>query len=707
MLNKMLSPFTSIISRLKYGQKFMLISVLFMIPVAILLYIWVSTQQDEINFIKSEQVGVEQVSELMPFMLQVQQHRGLVNGYLNGNKEAKVQIEAKQQEIAELIEQMEAKLREKNPPQFYKKWVSVKKEWDVIHSSYESLTASDSFERHSNLVNQIEELIVSVADESDLSLDSDINSYYTMKLIVEELPALIEGSAVIRGRGNGVLASGTLTDEVKMQLRLESSRSREALVNLKKAIAKIAENNSSMNRELPKKGEQAAQKIENYLSLLDQEILNKQRMSMNPDTFFAEGTAAIATAAEVFQLATVELDHTLQERIHDSAAARNTTLLITAVVLILVAVFYAAFYRSVMDTVSALKQRAEAMAKGDFSQDIVLHTRDELQLVGIAFNEMQKSMNRVLSNSQQIAAITSESSRQLTEISRESTMAMQQVAGSVQGVSEGTITQKRTTAEAATAMNEMSKGVLRIAEAASEVAMVAMRANEQAQLGNQQLEETVNQMASIKKTQVESARIVAKLDEHSAHIGQIIQAIMDVAKQTKLLAMNANIEAERAGEYGRGFAVVAQEVGKLAEETSRSGKSISDLLTVIRSLVVDTVSAMDSMQSEMNVGMESIERTKAAIHRILNDIRLVSEQIQEVSATSEEMSAEMEEVTASIAEISDISHKTSDEAETMAAAAEEQLASMEQIQCSTEALKDMSQQLQDDLSKFTLREMTV
>src|SRR5690606_12259577 len=117
-----------------------------------------------------------------------------------------------------------------------------------------------------------------------------------------------------------------------------------------------------------------AQNIQNYLGLLDQEILHKQVMSMDPDTFFAQGTDAINSAAEVFQLATIQLENTLQERISDSVAARNVTLVITAAVLLLVALFYAAFYRNVMDTVHVLKQRAEAMAKGDFSQDIVLNT---------------------------------------------------------------------------------------------------------------------------------------------------------------------------------------------------------------------------------------------------------------------------------------------------------------------------------------------
>src|SRR5690606_5087583 len=171
-----------------------------------------------------------------------------------------------------------------------------------------------------------------------------------------------------------------------------------------------------------------------------------------------------------------------------------------------------------------------------------------------------------------------------------------------------------------------------VAEAASEVAMIAVNANEHAERGNQQLTETVNQMASIKKTQETSSRIVAKLDEHSAHIGEIIGAIMDVASQTKLLALNANIEAARAGEHGRGFGVVAREVGKLAEETSKSGETISNLLNDMRAIVEETVSAMDSMQLETNAGMVSIERSQSSIHQILNEVRLVTEQIQEVSA---------------------------------------------------------------------------
>jgi methyl-accepting chemotaxis protein len=705
MLNRMLHPFTVTIARLKYGQKFLLISVLFMIPVLLVLYQWFTSQQTEIDRIKREQLGVDQVKALMPFMLQIQQHRGLVNGYLNGNHEAKAAIEAKQQEIAQLIDEIETAFQKDGLPQTYESWTAVKSGWDDLLPAYENLTPPDSFDRHSGLVRQVEELIASSADESGLTLDSEIESYYTMRLIVQELPALIEGTAVIRGRGNGVLASGKLPDETRLTLLLEAVQSDEALVNLGHSLSRIAELNRSEDGELLRTGERAAREIRNYLGVLEQEILHKHPMTMNPDAFFAQGTDAIASAGEVFRFAAAQLEDTLRKRIRDAESAQNLALSITAAVLLLVALFYSAFYRSVVETVNVLKERAEAMAKGDFSRDIVLHTKDELQVVGVTFNEMQRSLNRLLGNNQKMASVAYDASRQLADISHESTAAMQQVAVSIQEVAEGTTAQKRTTAEMGTTMNEMAAGVQRIAEAASEVANLALRANEQAEHGNQQLSQTVNQMVLIKKTQVESSEIVAKLDEHSTHIGNILKVIQEVAEQTKLLALNANIEAARAGEYGRGFSVVAQEVGKLAKETSLHGETISNLLHVIRSLIGDTVAAMHAMQTETDRGMDMIGRSQTALNRILDDIRLVSEQIQEVSATSEEMSAEMEEVASSIAEISHISHKTSNETDVIAASAEEQLASMEQIESAAAELQNMSRQLKDDLSKFRLREL--
>ena len=677
---------------------------LFLIPVLYSLYSLVSAEQREIQNLRIELAGVKQIDDLMQIMLEVQQHRGLVNGYLNGNRDAKAKIEEKQQGIHAKMEQVDGDFHNKDSSKALEQWMSVRQEWEHLLASYEGLAASESFNHHSQLVNEIKQLMIYSADESGLTLDTDINSFYTVKMTVEELPTLIEGAARIRGLGNGVLASRTLTAEDRLELLLESRISEEALAEINMLLAKIAEYDSEHTEELLTAGEQAAQSIEYFLGLLDAEIINKAVLDMAPDAYFAKGTEAIEVAVELFHHGLERVVQLLEDRIDDAINARNATMIFTFGCLLLVVIFYIAFYLNVMDTVRTLKQRAEAMARGDFSQEIVLKTRDELRLVGTALNDMQDAMNRVLSYNRIMAETTLQSSLQLADISSDSTRNMQQVAASLQGVSEGTTIQERTVREMATALNEMSTGVMRIAEAASDVANLAAQTTENAEHGIQQLEDTVRQMASIRQTQEESSRIVAKLDEHSTHINDIIHTIMQVANQTRLLSLNASIEAARAGEQGRGFAVVAHEVGKLAEDTTRSAKSISELLGVIRSLIDQTVAIMDSMGMETTASMESIQRSGTAIQRILADIQRVNDQIQEVSAISEEMSAETQEVTASIAEVSSISHKTASEAEMMAASAEEQLASMEQNLSSSEQLKEMARKLEEEMSKFRLRE---
>lgn len=397
-----------------------------------------------------------------------------------------------------------------------------------------------------------------------------------------------------------------------------------------------------------------------------------------------------------------ELEQVLQQRIDELTATRNMLLGLTALSLLLVAIFYVAFYRNVMVTVAALRNRADAMAKGDFSKELNLETRDELRQVGLSFNEMIRSLNGLLRRNQIVSEQAAASSEELTAISHESTQAMKQIAESIQGVSEGTDVQRVSADETSKAMNEMAVGITRIAEAASEVADAAVKVTGNAQVGEEQLGQTVRQMNSIQASAVRSGEVVSKLDEHSAQIGQIVQAVMAIAKQTQLLSLNANIEAARAGEHGRGFSVVASEVGKLAEQTSESVQTISELVRDIRTLVSENVKAMSEMKSETASGLASIEQANTTIGDILHEVRSMSDQIQEVSAAAEEISAGMEEVTASVGEVANISNKTSDEAETMAAATEEQLASMEEIQASAEALRDMAQQLQDDLSHFVL-----
>lgn len=703
MWEKLLLPFTAMMRRSKYKQKFMIISLLFIVPLMYLASAWFYDKQEDVQHLKDELAGIEQLTQIWPLALQVQQHRGLANGYLNGNTESKSQLEAKSAEITGALADVEREFNQKDYPDSYNRWTQVIGAWQELSSKYETMEAPQSFAAHSQIVADIINTVKVVSDESKMTLDNELTSYYMIDLLVNDLPNLVEYTAIIRGKGNGVLAAGTLSPELESELRALEQLTEATITAVNNSLARLDSLSHEHNEELIDRLETIGQLAENYLAVLNKEVINADKLQMKPDDYFAQGTDAIAQMNELIGLLKQSVTDGLTARKAEFQLELNIIVSILIVAAIFIVLAYIAFYRNVIDAVNMLKLRAQAMAAGDFSQSVELKTRDELSEVGVAFNDMRASVSRVLQKNQVMANTVLESSSNLATVAQESTEAMKQVAESVQVVSDGTTSQKRTTGESSTAMNEIAIGVNRIAEAASEVAFVAIRTNEQALHGNEQLDHSVQQMGIIKQSQQRNSEIVKRLEQHSIQIGKIIGLIMELSAQTKLLSLNASIEAARAGEHGLGFAVVAKEVGSLAEQSTHSTAEISKLLEEVMHIVKENVEAMESMSQETDAGIQSIHRSKESLDQIMSGIRLVSEQIQEVSATSEQMSAEMEQITASITEIAVISEQSANEAETMAAAAEQQLAATEQIQSSAQSLQQMSVQLQADLSKFILQ----
>ena len=190
------------------------------------------------------------------------------------------------------------------------------------------------------------------------------------------------------------------------------------------------------------------------------------------------------------------------------------------------------------------------------------------------------------------------------------------------------------------------------------------------------------------------------LGERSAEIGTITEVINGIARQTNLLALNAAIEAARAGEHGRGFAVVADEVRKLAEESSTSAQKITDLVQLIQQDTSQAVAAVKENSAETENGMEVVTKAGTAFEQILNAVNKVAGEIQEVSAGAEQMAASSDEVVKYMDQISSIAMGSSEGAHNVSAATEEQLASMEEIAASSSSLSQMSEQLQEQVNKF-------
>ncbi len=399
---------------------------------------------------------------------------------------------------------------------------------------------------------------------------------------------------------------------------------------------------------------------------------------------------------------------------------------------------------------------AGSLAEGDLTQ--IVNPLSDKDILGNAFfkmvNALRNSIGMVANTAKQVAT----SSNQLATAAIQAGQATNQIAATMQHVAEGTNQQSQAAGQTANAVEQMSRAIEGVAQGAQEQAaaisktsqitaqlstaiqQVAANADavtqssngaaQAAQTGNQTVTATISGMDTIRTRVNLSAQKVQEMGQRSQQISLIVETIEDIASQTNLLALNAAIEAARAGEQGKGFAVVADEVRKLAERSSASTKEISALISGIQQTVNEAVQAMDEGSREVDNGVDLASQAGQSLENILKAIADVNQQaqaamvathqmnaaanelvsavdsvsavVEENTAATEQMSANSAEVTTSIENIASVSEENSAAVEEVSASTEEMSAQVQEVTASAQSLADMSKTLQDIVAKFTL-----
>ncbi|MDC0764486.1 methyl-accepting chemotaxis protein [Brevibacillus sp. AG] len=337
-----------------------------------------------------------------------------------------------------------------------------------------------------------------------------------------------------------------------------------------------------------------------------------------------------------------------------------------------------------------------ADGKGDLTQELTVFSKDEIGQLAGSFNRMLANLRELISQVREHAQQVAAAAEQLTASSKQTSQATEQIAITIQEMTEGTDRQSQNVEESQQEVEEISAGIEKIAARAQSVSAAAASTSELATEGDRTIQQSVSQMNGIGETMEHLTALVGGLGKRSEQIGQIVEVITQISGQTNLLALNAAIEAARAGEHGRGFAVVADEVRKLAEQASASAQEISQLVASIQMETNEAVLTMEKGSQEVSDGMGGVARAGEAFSQIRDAVVGVTNEIQEVSTAAHTLTESTGKVGQSMQMIATVAQSAVSHSVGVSSATEEQLASMEEIYSSAASLASLA----DDLEKL-------
>lgn len=409
----------------------------------------------------------------------------------------------------------------------------------------------------------------------------------------------------------------------------------------------------------------------------------------------------------------VETSSLLSQKIQDAfdqaqseATSKTTFAIILAIIIVIVAVIIGAglsrfMYQIIAKPIYKLRNSVSDIAIGNLTaEDIEVNTKDEIGELAQSFNEMKLQLKTILSTLAENAEHLNTTAEELSASTQEVTASSFEIANqsdiSVANAKRSAISAK----ESSFAMEETATAISKIAEATQVLHNSALNTESIADQGEVNIQSASAQMSSIYDSTKLTTQLIQKLSKQSEEIQGITNIITGITEQTNLLALNAAIEAARAGEHGKGFAVVADEVRKLAEQSKNSANQIVQLTSEIQLETRNVEKAVQSSLATVEDGVNVIQKAGKSFNEIVQAVDDMKVQIENISAVSEQISASTEKVAASVSDITSSSVLTAEQLETTASDIQLQVSTLQEISSVSTDLTDRATSLQEIVNKF-------
>ncbi|KAA0949537.1 methyl-accepting chemotaxis protein [Pseudomonas sp. ANT_H14] len=639
-MNSLLYPAIALMNRLSFGMKFSLISVLFFLPMLVTNYYlvrdsWREFQGTQIELQSLDLLGSSLTlrRDLETLNNQVQINATLGQSGKAGDIEGK--ISALEQSVLERLQGFKAMAAD--PEQVA---VFEGKRDEMIAAFKAQQTESSLLSKSAligKLLNKAQMLSQIIASQSGLSRDPQSDLRQLSELITSVTPqvtqTLGEGRAMgAYSLGQGFLNSSSSTRFDELLQQLEKLQAEYGL-KLQDALG----SSKAAHGALDALANASQGSLKQGSELFEEQVVMAETLDAPWQGFYDEVSSLMAKTYQFDDATLTFLDQQLQARLSQNRTHMVVLVSALAAVFLLIVYLYGGFYASTRTTLRRLGAMMDKVAAGDMTVTFVAQSRDELGDLGQVFNGTVAKIHDLI---ERVGQTVSEVERQAGQVESVSARSNQAVSG-----------QRSQIEQVATAMNQMSATAQEVARSAAAAVSSAHSVNDETLSGRGLVQSQQGSIALLASEIDQSVLVINQLAIDSQSISRVLEVIKSIAEQTNLLALNAAIEAARAGEQGRGFAVVADEVRTLAKRTQHSTEEIEQMIAKLHSGVGAAVKAMGSSHQMANGTVGQSEKVQQALENILGAVGMIVDQNQQIAAAVEQQTAVAHNIDQNIVEI--------------------------------------------------------
>ncbi|MEH8165838.1 methyl-accepting chemotaxis protein [Aeromonas veronii] len=661
----MFNPAIRLGNQLSFKYKFLLWSCLMLLPLAYSMTNLLGRLQDDNVQANRELAGVVNLTPVPAIEQALLTHRNLVTRHAYevdpvGDDQVKAAAQAVDQSLQAFADTRQ------NTPSFE----VIQQGWAALQSEAGKLEVEQSNLRHDKLLTEVRHLYKHITASSSLIQDPALGTYYMVILASERLPQLRDLLAQVRDRAATIADFGLFQAEGYSGLRFRLDLISATLQELEADLTLLYQIEPAYRAELGQQTDALIQLVRQGVETMENKMMKDQLVQLSTKEVQALGDkmdeAITALAGQVRQ----RLEADLHQRL---AANQRHFWWVTApltVSLLLYLYLMIGAYLSLRDTVGRVRDIAARVNAQDLSQHIEIVGQDELAAISRDYNVTLETLRTLMRRVRENGVTVVESA---TEIEAR-TCRSQEVIAAQQGE----------THQVATAIKELAATSQDMAGNALQAARMTQEAQSVVGQGEDVVERTIKAIDHINREVLRTADTIGQLEQQCSQIGGVISVIRGIAEQTNLLALNAAIEAARAGEQGRGFAVVADEVRSLANRTQGATVEIQQMIEQLQSGARASVTAMSAASHEAQEGVGLAQEAKQAFGAITEKVDRMVDTNAIIASAIEQQGAVVNEIERNVVRISD----GSDEALQVANAARDAARQIHQL---TEQLRAMVQ----------------